>query len=43
MKEPFLAEFDNGALDQVLHAQSPRWLPPPTPLASTLIHGAVLA
>ncbi len=26
-----------------MHAQSPRWSPPPTPLPSLLIHGAVLA
>lgn len=35
---------DNGApLDQTLQAQSPRFSPPPTPLPSILIHGAVFA
>jgi cellulose synthase/poly-beta-1,6-N-acetylglucosamine synthase-like glycosyltransferase len=39
-----LTEPDNdAALTQALHAQSPRWSPPPTPLPSLLIHGVVLA
>ncbi len=33
----------NPAFTDTLHAQSPRWSKPPTPPASILIHGAVLA
>jgi cellulose synthase/poly-beta-1,6-N-acetylglucosamine synthase-like glycosyltransferase len=44
LKEYSLLETNPGApLIQVLHAQSPRWSPPPTPLSSILIHGAVMA
>jgi hypothetical protein len=38
-----LPDFSNTIFTQALHAQSPRWSAPPTPLPSILIHGAVLA
>jgi cellulose synthase/poly-beta-1,6-N-acetylglucosamine synthase-like glycosyltransferase len=37
-----LPDFSNTNFNPALHAQSPRWSAPPTPLPSILIHGAVL-